>query len=86
MGRLLLWLAVDGTERLGESTGVQIVDRRLSLTLLKTITENEGLMSVVGALLHTYDFQIGLLLVGLLKVEALLVPVLYTRKKEHNVG
>ena len=43
-------------------------------------------MSVVGALLHTYDFQIGLLLVGLLKVEALLVPVLYTRKKEHNVG
>ena len=86
MGRLLLWLAVDGTERLGESTGVQIVDRRLSFTLLKTITENEGLMSVVGALLHTYDFQIGLLLVGLLKVEALLVPVLYTRKKEHNVG
>ena len=82
----MLWLAIDGTERLRKSTGVQIVDCRLPITLLKTITENEGLMSVVGALLHTYDFQIGLLLVGLLKVEALLVPVLYTRKKEQNVG
>ena len=47
---LLFRLAVDSTERLRKSTGVEIVDSRLSLALLKTITENRRLMSVVGAL------------------------------------
>ena len=47
---LLFGFAIDGTERLRKSTGVEIVDSWLSLALLKTITENRRLMSVVGAL------------------------------------
>jgi len=51
---LLFGFAIDGTERLRKSTGVEIVDSWLSFAL---------------------NFQIGLLPVGLLEVETLLVPV-----------
>ena len=47
---LLFRLAIYGTEGLRKSTGVEIVNSWLSLALLKTITENRRLMSVVGAL------------------------------------
>ena len=47
---LLFRFAVDGAKGLRKSTGVEIVNSWLSLALLKTITENRRLMSVVGAL------------------------------------
>ena len=59
---LLFGLAVDGAEGLRKSTGVEIVDSWLSLALLKTITENRRLMSVVGALSKLTIFKSGFFL------------------------
>ena len=81
MSSLLFGFAIDGTERLRKSTGVEIVDSWLSFTLLKMITENKDVNVCCGRTVVTYNFQIGLLLVGLLEVETLLVPVLYTHKE-----
>ena len=59
---LLLRLAVDRSEGLRKSTGVEIVDSWLSVALLKTITENRRLMSVVGALSKLTIFKSGFFL------------------------
>ena len=59
---LLFRLAVNGTEGLRKSTGVEIVDCWLSFAFLKTITEKEGLMAVAGALSLLTIFKSGFFL------------------------